>query len=83
MRFAVSCLLESMLIALAGNVISARVLGPGDFGRFGLVMAVVSICGTLADAGLTYTAIKTIAQYSTAHPARAHAVARAYLGEVR
>ncbi len=69
-----------MLIALAGNVISARVLGPGDFGRFGLVMAVVSICGTLADAGLTYTAIKTIAQYSTAHPARAHAVARAYLG---
>ena len=28
-----------MLIALAGNVLSARVLGPDDFGRFGLVMA--------------------------------------------
>lgn len=68
-----------MLIALAGNVISARALGPDDFGRFGLVMAVVTICGTLADAGLTYTAVKFIAQYSAANPARAHAVARAYL----
>jgi O-antigen/teichoic acid export membrane protein len=69
-----------MLIALAGNVISARVLGPDDFGRFGLVMAVVTIGGTLADAGLTYTAVKFIAQYRTGDPARAHAVARAYLG---
>jgi O-antigen/teichoic acid export membrane protein len=68
-----------MLIALAGNVISARVLGPDDFGRFGLVLAVVTICGTLADAGLTYTAIKFIAQYSAANPPRAFAVARAYL----
>src|SRR5690242_11633211 len=68
-----------MLIALAGNVISARVLGPDDFGRFGLVLAVVTICGTLADAGLTYTAIKFIAQYSATNPPRAFAVARAYL----
>ncbi len=69
-----------MLIALAGNIISARVLGPDDFGRFGLVMAVVTIGGTLADAGLTYTAVKFIAQYRTADPPRAHAVARAALG---
>jgi O-antigen/teichoic acid export membrane protein len=68
-----------MLIALAGNVLSARVLGPDDFGRFGLVMATVTICGTLADAGLTYTAIKFIAQYSVTNPARARAVARTYL----
>src|SRR5690242_18321346 len=68
-----------MLIALAGNVLSARVLGPDDFGRFGLVMATVTICGTLADAGLTYTAIKFIAQYSVTNPARALAVARTYL----
>ena len=68
-----------MLIALAGNVITARALGPDDFGRFGLVMAVVTICGTLADAGLTYSAVRFIAQYQAADPPRAHAVARAYM----
>jgi PST family polysaccharide transporter len=68
-----------MLLALAGNVVSARTLGPLDFGRFGLVMATVTVCGTLADAGLTYTAVKFIAQYEERDPQRAHAVARAYL----
>ncbi len=68
-----------MLLALAGNVISARALGPSELGRFGLVMATVTICGTLADAGLTYTAVKFIAQYSVKDDARVHAVARAYL----
>ncbi|MFL5732748.1 MAG: oligosaccharide flippase family protein [Chloroflexia bacterium] len=68
-----------MLLGLAGNVISARALGPIDFGRFGLVMATVTICGTLADAGLTYTAIKFIAQHSERNPDRAHAVARTYM----
>lgn len=67
-----------MLLALVGNVVSARALGPDDFGRFGLVMATLMICGTLADAGLTYTAVKYIAQYSAADPARALAVARVY-----
>src|SRR5207249_3060080 len=56
-----------------------RALGPVDFGRFGLVMATVTICGTLADAGLTYTAIKFIAQYSTSNSERAFAVGRTYL----
>src|SRR5438552_8404322 len=68
-----------MLLGLAGNVISARALGPADFGRFGLVMAAVTIGGTLADAGLTYTAIKFLAQYeSQGAEERAQAVARAY-----
>ncbi len=41
-----------MALALLGNVVSARALGPEDFGRFGLVIATVSICGTLADMAL-------------------------------
>ncbi len=69
-----------MLLALVGNVASARVLGPVDFGRFGLVMAVVTICGTLADLGLTYTAIKFIAQFVAEKDARSGMVARLYLG---
>src|SRR5437016_9207106 len=68
-----------MLLALAGSIISARALGPADLGRFGLVMATVTICGTLADAGLTYTAVKFIAQYSAKDGQRAHVVARVYL----
>lgn len=69
----------AMLLGLAGSVLSARALGPGDFGRFGLVIATVTICGTLADAGLAYTAVKFIAQYSSEQPERARAVARAFL----
>jgi O-antigen/teichoic acid export membrane protein len=71
--------LIQMALALAGNVVSARVLGPDDFGRFGLVIATISVCGTLADAGLTYSAIKFIAQYEAQKNAKAHDVARTYL----
>jgi PST family polysaccharide transporter len=53
-----------MVLALAGSVISARALGPSDFGRFGLVISTVTICGTLADAGLTYTSVRFIARYA-------------------
>ena len=70
----------AMLLALVGNVLSARALGPVDFGRFGLVMAVVTICGTLADLGLTYTAVKFIAQYMEAKDRRAGLIARLYFG---
>src|SRR5688500_11573389 len=51
-----------MVIALVGSVLSARALGPIDFGRFGMVMAAVMICGTLAEAGLTNTTVKMIAE---------------------
>jgi O-antigen/teichoic acid export membrane protein len=68
-----------MLLALVGSVVSARALGPEDLGRFGLVMTTVTICGTLADAGLTYTAVRYIARYSERDTARAQAAARAYL----
>ncbi|HYP40424.1 MAG TPA: oligosaccharide flippase family protein, partial [Chloroflexia bacterium] len=68
-----------MMLALLGNIISARALGPQDFGRFGLVIATVSICGTLADAGLTYSAVKSIAQYTAKNSPRAYAIARTYL----
>lgn len=70
---------SQMLLALVGNVISARALGPEDFGRFGLVIATVSICGTLADMGLTYSAVKSIAQYTARSSPRAYAIGSAYL----
>jgi O-antigen/teichoic acid export membrane protein len=68
-----------MLLTLAGSIVSARALGPEDYGRFGLVMATIMICGTLADAGLTYTAVKFIAQYRDTDPERSYAVAGNYL----
>ncbi|HUP28357.1 MAG TPA: oligosaccharide flippase family protein [Chloroflexia bacterium] len=67
-----------MALALLGNVVSARALQPVDFGRFGLVMAVVTICGTLADLGLTYTAVKFIAQYLEQKNGGAMLTARLY-----
>ncbi len=51
-----------MLLGLVGNIASARALGPADFGRFGIIMATVMICGTLADMGLTQAAVKYIAR---------------------
>ncbi|HEX9990999.1 MAG TPA: oligosaccharide flippase family protein [Chloroflexia bacterium] len=68
-----------MALALLGNIISARALGPEDFGRFGLVIATVSICGTMADAGLTYSAVKSIAQYTARSSPRAYAIGSTYL----
>lgn len=68
-----------ILLGLAGNVVSARSLGPADFGRFGLIMSVIMVCGTLADAGLTYTAIRFIARYSEDGSPRGYAVAHSYL----
>jgi O-antigen/teichoic acid export membrane protein len=41
-------------------------------------MAVVTICGTLADLGLTYTAVKFIAQYVEDNDGQAGKVARIY-----
>jgi O-antigen/teichoic acid export membrane protein len=66
------------LIGLVGSVISARMLGPSDFGRFGVITAAVMILGTLADVGLTYTAAKSIAQYSATDTARSRRVAGIY-----
>jgi O-antigen/teichoic acid export membrane protein len=68
-----------LLFALAGNVLSARTLGPADFGRFGLIMGTVTITGTLADAGLTFAAIRFIARDRDSDTAGALATARTYL----
>lgn len=67
-----------VLLGLLGNVISARVLGPVEFGRFGLIMATVTIAGTLADAGLTYTAIAFIARHNASDPPQAQRYAQTY-----
>lgn len=65
-------------LALLGSIISARTLGPVEFGRFGLVIAVITICGTLADAGLTYTSVKLLSEYADTNRPKAAAVCRAY-----
>lgn len=67
-----------MLIGLAGNVLSARALGPADLGRFGVVVLLVTVGGTVADAGLTYATIRFIARNSEQAPARAQSAARIY-----
>jgi O-antigen/teichoic acid export membrane protein len=61
-----------------GNVIAARALGPEDFGRFGLVIAVVMITGTLADAGLTFAAVRFVARFHDTDGPHARASAVAY-----
>jgi O-antigen/teichoic acid export membrane protein len=67
-----------ILLGLVGNVVSARALGPSELGRFGLVISAIMVFGTLADAGLTYSAIRLIARYAGADQQKAHAVARSY-----
>ena len=66
-------------LAFVGNVIAARALGPEDFGRFGLVIAIVMIAGTLADAGLTFAAVRFVARFRDADAPYARAAAGAYI----
>lgn len=67
-----------LVFALVGNVLSARTLGPADFGRFGLIIGAVTITGTLADAGLTFAAIRFIAREHDSNSGAAQATAQAY-----
>lgn len=76
--FTVGSRVAQMGLALLGSVLSARTLGPVDFGRFGLVIASVTICGTLADAGLTYTSVKLISEHADTDRPKALGVARTY-----
>ena len=67
-----------VLLGLIGSVVSARALGPAELGRFGLIIAVIMVFGTLADAGLTYSAIRLIARGAEQDLQRAQTVARSY-----
>jgi O-antigen/teichoic acid export membrane protein len=67
-----------VLLGLIGSVVSARALGPSELGRFGLIISVIMVFGTLADAGLTYSAIRLIARGVEQDFQRAQAVARSY-----
>jgi O-antigen/teichoic acid export membrane protein len=67
-----------VLLGLIGSVVSARALGPSELGRFGLVISIIMVFGTLADAGLTYSAIRLIAREVEPDFQRAQAVARSY-----
>jgi O-antigen/teichoic acid export membrane protein len=67
-----------VLLGLIGSVVSARALGPSELGRFGIVISIIMVFGTLADAGLTYSAIRLIAREVERDFQRAQAVARSY-----
>jgi O-antigen/teichoic acid export membrane protein len=67
-----------LALAFVGNVVAARSLGPEDFGRFGLVIAVVMILGTLADSGLTFAAVRFVARFRDSDPSQARSAAGAY-----
>ena len=67
-----------VLLGLVGSVVSARALGPSELGRFGLIISIIMVFGTLADAGLTYSAIRLIARGAEQDVYRAKAVARSY-----
>jgi O-antigen/teichoic acid export membrane protein len=56
---------------LASTVICGRVLGPGDYGRFALVVSTVTLFATVAALGLGVTATRYIAEYRRAEPERA------------
>ncbi len=57
-------------LAFAVLLAGARVLGPAEFGRFALVMAVVSICQVISDFGLTLLAMRRL----SAEPKRQRAI---------
>lgn len=67
-----------VLLGLIGSVVSARALGPSELGRFGIIISVIMVFGTLADAGLTYSAIRLIARGAEQDYQRTQAVARSY-----
>jgi O-antigen/teichoic acid export membrane protein len=67
-----------IVVGLVGSVVSARVLGPTEFGLFGLVISIIMVIGTIADAGLTYSAIRLIARDLDHDVNKSHVVARAY-----
>ena len=49
-------------LAFAVLIAGARVLGPAEFGRFALVLAVVSICLLVADFGLTPLTMRRLSE---------------------
>lgn len=57
--------------SLAYFVVAARVLGPKDFGAFGVVTATVGMAQVLAGAGLGVTATRHVARYRLSDPERA------------
>ena len=57
--------------AMASAVICGRLLGPGDFGRFALVVSTVTLFASVAALGLGVTATRYIAEYRFAQPERA------------
>ena len=56
---------------LASTVICGRLLGPGDYGRFALVVSTVTLFATVAALGLGVTATRYVAEYRQTEPERA------------
>ncbi len=56
---------------LAASIITARLLGREEFGKFGIIQSTVSMLGVFAGAGLGLTATKYVAEFRTRDPERA------------
>ncbi|HET9014446.1 MAG TPA: oligosaccharide flippase family protein [Thermomicrobiaceae bacterium] len=61
----------SRAMTLAAMVVVARVLGPGGFGRLGIVQSTAGLVGVYAGLGLGLTATKYLASYRRDDPERA------------
>lgn len=53
----------SRLLALAGMIIMARIVGQKQFGEFGMVQSTLGVAGLMAGFGLGSTATRFVAQY--------------------
>src|SRR5690242_3808036 len=57
--------------SLVASVITARLLGPGTFGQYGMIQSTVVMLGIFAGLGLGLTSTKYVAEFRTQDPARA------------
>jgi polysaccharide transporter, PST family len=70
--------LGRLAIGFVSSVIMARVLGPAGYGVVALVSAVLGICDTAGDFGLTYAAVRAIARVLKTDSEQARRLAHGY-----
>src|SRR5258708_12805579 len=62
---------SAQLGAFVSTIVCARILGPVDFGKLGIVRSTVLMFGTFAGLGLGAAASKYVADYRPTNPQRA------------
>jgi O-antigen/teichoic acid export membrane protein len=73
-RGAVWCLVGAVIAQganLVASVITARLLGRGGYGQYGMIQSTVGMLGVFAGLGLGLTATKYVAEFRTRDPERA------------